>query len=330
MPKKNTAASFEMDVDFKDITGVKGTKKQIKITLPTGITFSTFVSKEKYEKFKNYYDTTDDALKYHVDFLKENSGKGERNVMVYEIPDFGIKMRRYVTLDDYEKNEQFFGQHAKNGEGFGTVIWNLVKTLGPKVVEPLVNVAAPVIGQFLADKFATKKEGSGLDEPQLQEGQGIRGRGITQLGTRGTGVTQLGTRGTGGTKGEGIDDVLNGIAKFLNYNGVEELKRDFTHGPPLSTITNIASSLIKNNMPLNKFANILKDKGILPKTGNGSKITNASIFKHINKRKLKQEIKDIKREKRGGWIGPVLQGLAALAGLVGPTVIDQIGKLVNK
>ena len=349
-------------MEFKDVTTVKGTRKQLKVEIPTGLIFSTFISKEKYQKLMDDYGKPDALITREINMFIENTGKGDRCVMTLEFPDYGIKIRRYITPADFEKNAEYLGIEAKKTGGsyaaIASALWNITKTVGPAIL----NAAAPVVGQFIADKIAAKKDGTGLDEPFLQEGRGIsqlgrgtgkntsnytneelkgiikyldnnyandddeslyEGQGIKGRHRANAGITQLGTRG------EGVNDILDGIAKFLNYDGSKALIGDFPKGPPLSAITNIANTLMKNNKPFSDVTKVLKDIGVLPKTGNGSKITNGSILKHVNKTKLKQVIRDVKREKRGGWIGPVVTGLLTLANLVGPIVVDEIGKLIK-
>lgn len=80
--------------NFKDSTGKKGSKNQIRVILPTGTVLSAFPSKEKYRIFKKEHGKAIAPIKYHIEFFKINSEKGDQIIMTYGFPAYGIEMRK--------------------------------------------------------------------------------------------------------------------------------------------------------------------------------------------------------------------------------------------
>ena len=288
---------------------------------PGGLNLNQFISKSKYDEIMNL---PDNEIETSYKFIQSEGKSGKQRTQL-KVQTPLISFSRLITSADKERLQTIFKDEGlKEGLGFSfSKLWGLIKKYGMKILPHVPNLYFDV-----KDLFG--------DATEIQNGKGLvnlPGRGIGDLENieEGKGLSNL-PRGKGltslprGKEGSG-KSVADAISKYFGYSDLNELSKDFSGKE--NNLTAIGKSLIEHNVPFANFISALKDLKILPKTGNGSKIKNANILKHINKTKLREVIARMKKapKKEGGWILPLI---SMLAPLIIPPIINSVTDLIKR
>ena len=327
----------------------RGLRYQAHMIYPSGLRLSQFISKDKYEEIKNLPEK---EIETSYKFIQSETKSGKpRSQLKVQTP--FLVFSRFVKSVDREKLQSIFQKEGlKEGDGFSFgKLWEMIKKYGMKIlpalpefigdVKNLLGDATSIKGSGIADEPEDDKEGKGLTTlplgkglSNLPGGEGLsnlpggkglsnlpRGKGLSNL-PRGKGLSNLPRGRNGGGDGRPISD---SIAEYYGYSDLSSLSKDFPgkEGGLIST----GKSLIDYNVSFPKLVSVLKDLRVLPKSGSSANIKNANILKHINKTRLKEVIRQLKKDKSGGWIVPLLSSLLPI--LI-PPVINAVTDLIKK
>ena len=302
----------------------RGLRYQAHMIYPSGLSLSQFISKDKYEEIKNLPEK---EIETSYKFIQSETKSGKpRSQLKVQTP--FLVFSRFVKSVDREKLQSIFQKEGlKEGDGFSFgKLWEMIKKYGMKIlpalpefigdVKNLLGDATSIKGSGIADEPEDDKEGKGLTTLPLGKGlSNLPGRGLTNLPRGGKGLTNL-------PRGRNISD---SIAEYYGYSDLSSLSKDFPGKE--GGLISAGKSLIDYSVSFPKLVSVLKDLRVLPKSGSSANIKNANILKHINKTRLKEVIRQLKKDKSGGWIVPLLSSLLPI--LI-PPVINAVTDLIKK